>query len=78
VSYQGHTDTIRSIEWSTDQGRALSGSHDHTVRLWDLETGRCLRVFEGHTAGVVSAAYSADQRRAISCDWVGDIRVWNL
>ena len=39
---------------------------DKTVRLWDVETGRCLRVFKGHTAQVCSVAWSADQRRALS------------
>ena len=40
---------VTCVAWSTDQRRALSGSTDMTVRLWDVETGRCLRVLEGHT-----------------------------
>ena len=31
-----------------DGRRALSGSEDKTLRLWDLETGAELRRFEGH------------------------------
>src|SRR5262249_32112446 len=30
------------------------------IRLWDLETGRCLRVLEGHEAGVTCMALSQD------------------
>jgi len=38
----------------------LSGSHDKTLRLWDLATGRCLRMFEGHKENVWSVAISPD------------------
>jgi WD40 repeat protein len=48
------------------------------VRLWDAETGECLRVLEGHPVGVVAAAFSQDQRHAFSCDWSGGIGVWDL
>jgi len=27
----------------------VTASGDKTLRLWDMETGRCLRVMEGHT-----------------------------
>ena len=33
---------------SPDGMRALSGSGDNMVRLWDVETGQCLRVLGGH------------------------------
>src|SRR5262245_32012804 len=76
--FEGHTKTIRSVEWSAPHRNALSGSYDGTVRLWDVETGRCRRVLKGHTAGVVNAAFSSDQQYAFSCDERGGIRVWDL
>ena len=51
---------VRSVAWNADERRALSGSDDKTVRLWDVETGRCLRVLEGHTSWVRIVAWSTD------------------
>ncbi len=56
----------------------LSGSEDKTVRLWDVETGRCLHVLKGHKASVRTVAWSADGHRAFSGDATGGIRVWDL
>ncbi|MGH7946647.1 MAG: DUF4365 domain-containing protein, partial [Opitutaceae bacterium] len=56
----------------------LSGSLDKTVRLWDVEAGRCLAVLEGHTDEVRTVAWKANQRRAFSGDKSGGIRVWDL
>ncbi len=43
----GHTDSVRSVVFSPDGLRALSGSADKTVRLWEVATGRAVRVLEG-------------------------------
>lgn len=34
----GHTDAVLTVEVSRDGKWILSGSRDHTVRLWDAET----------------------------------------
>ena len=45
--------------------RALSGSADETLRLWDTSTGESIRTFKGHTNWVVGVVLSADGRRAL-------------
>jgi small GTP-binding protein len=67
-----------SIVWSADQSRALSGADDHTLRLWDVETARCLQVFKGHTKTVWSVALSSDQRLAISGSGDNSVRLWEV
>ena len=46
---EGHTDKVRAVVVLGDGSRALSGSDDKTLRLWDLESGETLRTLEGHT-----------------------------
>ena len=44
---EGHDNEIRYLDV---QGRvAVSGSYDHTVRVWDIVTGTCTLVLSGHT-----------------------------
>ena len=47
-----------------DGRRALSGSGDKTLRLWDLEIGAELRRFEDMRAEISTVAVLADGRRA--------------
>lgn len=42
----------------------ISGSLDNTIRLWDIETGKCTRTFFGHIEGVWAVA--CDRMRLVS------------
>ena len=75
---EGHTDTVRAVALSADGRRAVSGSSDKTVRVWDLEGDQPPRVLEGHTGAVKAVALLADGKRAISGSDDKTIRVWDL
>ncbi|KAG6869014.1 hypothetical protein C0993_005673 [Termitomyces sp. T159_Od127] len=42
----------------------ISGSLDNTIKLWDIETGKCTRTFFGHIEGVWAVA--CDKMRLVS------------
>ena len=74
---EGHTNVAWSIKASGSM--VLSGSHDDTVRLWDLRTGsRCVRTMEGHSHGVVSVDMDESCRTAVSGSGDTTVRLWDL
>ncbi|MBV9375428.1 MAG: hypothetical protein JO320_10290 [Alphaproteobacteria bacterium] len=69
---------VNSLAVLAEGRRALSGSENGTVRLWDLESGAELRRFEGHGDWVTSLAVLADGRRALSGSSDRTVRLWDL
>ncbi|EOX92835.1 Transducin/WD40 repeat-like superfamily protein isoform 2 [Theobroma cacao] len=46
LEYRGHEGAVLSISVEPSGQWIASGSKDGTVRIWEVETGRCLRVWE--------------------------------
>jgi len=76
--FEGHTDRINSVCLSGDGRFALSGSSDETLKLWEVQTGRCLRTFEGHTEKVWSVCLSADGRFVLSGSIDKTVKLWEV
>jgi WD40 repeat protein/serine/threonine protein kinase len=77
-NFIGHTETVNSVSLSVDGKLGLSGSHDQTLRLWELATGRCIRTFEGHTKPVFAVSLGANCRYALSGSLDGTLRLWDV
>jgi WD40 repeat protein len=73
----GHTPEVACLDVTADGRRAVSVG-DATVRVWDLETGACLKVLEGHQQRAMRACITADGWRAVSGSWDLTARVWDL
>jgi WD40 repeat protein len=73
-----NTDWVRAVAVTVDGQRAVSASYDRTLRLWDLESGRTLRLLEGHQGWVRAVAVTADGRRAVSGSDDRTLRLWDL
>ncbi|KAI8362767.1 WD40-repeat-containing domain protein [Blakeslea trispora] len=44
-SYHGHDKAVRDVTFNNDGTRFLSVSYDRNIKLWDTETGQCIRTF---------------------------------
>ena len=67
-----------SVCFSLDGRRLASGSDDSTVRLWDVETGACVRTLEGHGSPVLSVCFSPDGRMVASGSGDQTVNLWLL
>jgi WD40 repeat protein len=85
----GHERLVSAVAFSPDGRYALSGSSRGEivellsevpcrVRLWDLETGKCIQTLMGHKGGITSVAFSPDGRYAISSGKDCKIYLWKL
>lgn len=45
--FEGHTDRIVCVYLTADGRFAVSSSKDGTIRVWDAQTGKCVRIFDG-------------------------------
>ena len=57
----GHTSTIRSLRVLHNRPIAVSGSRDSTLRVWDVQRGKCLRILAGHQESVRCLDVCGDQ-----------------
>jgi WD40 repeat protein len=56
VKLKGHTDGITDTLFLTDLNQCVTCSYDRTIKVWDCETGVCLRTLTAHTDAVTSLA----------------------
>ncbi|MCD6533745.1 MAG: WD40 repeat domain-containing protein [Deltaproteobacteria bacterium] len=74
----GHQGLVWSIAFSPDSRLLISGSNDHSVRLWDVENSQQIQILEGHLDDVNSVAFSPDGLLAASASDDRTVRIWDL
>jgi len=74
----GHHGCIFSISFDITGNLLLTGSIDHTARLWNVISGECLQEFVGHSAMVTCCKISPDSAFALTASGDFTAKVWDL
>lgn len=77
----GHSAEVRTLAFSRDSQKLLSGGHDNTARVWNLtakpDDPNFVQVLRGHGGWVRSCLYSPDEKYALSGSHDQRVKVWN-
>jgi WD40 repeat protein len=76
--FTGHSGGVTAVAVTPDGQRAVSASDDHTLKIWDLGSGRELRTLTGHSGRVTAVAVTPDGQRAVSASNDQMLKVWDL
>ncbi|KIJ42050.1 hypothetical protein M422DRAFT_171544, partial [Sphaerobolus stellatus SS14] len=76
--FQGHRLSFRSVAFSPDGKKIVSGSDNQTIQIWDAHNGKLIAgPFQGHTHWINSVAFSPDGQKVVSGSRDKTIRIWD-
>jgi WD40 repeat protein/serine/threonine protein kinase len=78
ASVSAHEGPVNCVKMVPGRQWAMSAGADGVVRLWDLETGECLRTYTGHTRPVTWVGLTAGGKQVLTSSTDNTIRVWHL
>ncbi|KAK4617660.1 Mitochondrial division protein 1 [Fulvia fulva] len=71
-----HNDVITAIDFDAPFGILVTAALDDTVRVWDLNAGRCMGLLEGHLSSV--RCLQVDENIVATGSMDASIRLWDL
>jgi len=73
-----HTGITASLAVSPDGKIVASASMDHSLRLWDVQSGRAIAALHGHLSEVWAVVFSPDGKSIISGAKDGTVNFWPI
>ncbi|KAG0043285.1 hypothetical protein BGZ83_011628 [Gryganskiella cystojenkinii] len=71
--FKGHTDGVMCLQF--DDSFLITGGYDNTSKVWNMETGECLRTLKGHTLCIRALRF--DEAKLITASMDRTLKIWN-
>ncbi|XP_071733464.1 coatomer subunit beta'-2-like [Rutidosis leptorrhynchoides] len=74
-----HLKGVNCVDYFTggDKPYLITGSDDHTAKVWDYQTKTCVQTLEGHTHNVSAVCFHPELPIIITGSEDGTVRIWH-
>ncbi|KAH9615444.1 hypothetical protein KSS87_021359 [Heliosperma pusillum] len=74
-----HVKGVNCVDYFTggDKPYLITGSDDHTAKVWDYQTKSCVQTLEGHTHNVSAVCFHPELPIIITGSEDGTVRIWH-
>ncbi|KAK9060480.1 hypothetical protein SSX86_021184 [Deinandra increscens subsp. villosa] len=74
-----HLKGVNCVDYFTggDKPYLITGSDDHTAKVWDYQTKVCVQTLEGHTHNVCAVCFHPELPIIITGSEDGTVRIWH-
>ncbi|EMC93856.1 hypothetical protein BAUCODRAFT_42721, partial [Baudoinia panamericana UAMH 10762] len=73
--FKGHTNGVMCLQFCDKDNVLITGSYDSTAKVWDINTGECVRTLTGHTMGI--RALQFDEKKLMTGSLDNTVKLWN-
>lgn len=74
----GHTNVVTCVKFLNSGSFLASASFDNFIKIWEVDTGRCVRTLRGHTSAVKSLALTTKAPLILSGSFDQSLRLWDI
>jgi WD40 repeat protein len=73
-----HSSSVEAVVVVPNGRLAVSAFYDHTLKVWEVASGREVRTLNGHTGAVLAVAVTPDGKLATSASKDQTLKVWDI
>jgi WD40 repeat protein/AAA+ ATPase superfamily predicted ATPase len=75
--YDSHAVAINKAKFNSDGTMIVSTSHDGTIKVWDVQSEKCMMTLTGHTDSVNTSVFNPDSTIIASASNDKTLKLWD-
>ncbi|GLU23061.1 hypothetical protein SLE2022_390930 [Rubroshorea leprosula] len=78
MSFCGHTSSVESVAFDSEEVLVLAGSSSGVIKLWDLEEGKMVRGLTGHRSNCTSVEFHPFGEFFVTGSMDTNLKIWDI